>query len=236
MRLRDFLVVLVIASLASPLYAKGGRAGGYGRIQSSVGKPSNGTYKPLSSKPDVRSRGTYGTIGGGRGGRPTVPHRSLLSPREPGRPAPSKRLSEIIRQRESSGPGWVGTAFLVYLFSRHDISDSDKRWLKAEIDRRHAAGEDDDVALLEPAHPGVMFNYTGLGMPIRRDMNLTIGVSAEADGEPVAVTCDIPGGRVVSGPQNLRASVFWTAPPAGVTILTCRAAERQDMRLLRVQD
>ncbi|WP_249354847.1 hypothetical protein [Ralstonia sp. 3PA37C10] len=101
----------------------------------SASRPS--TYRPAtnglarSSTPGARSLGTRG---------------SLLE----GGAQPSPKMAQIIRERESSGPGWIGTAFLVALLSRHDLSDSDRQWLQTKIDALAGEDEADDAWDLPP--------------------------------------------------------------------------------------
>ncbi|MDF6893604.1 hypothetical protein NLR16_24450, partial [Escherichia coli] len=69
-------------------------------------------------------------------------------------------MAQIIRERESSGPGWLGTAFLVALLSRHDLSDSDRQWLQSKIDALAGEDEADDASgLAPPLAPSVTFLY-----------------------------------------------------------------------------
>jgi hypothetical protein len=148
-------------------------------------------------------------------------------------PKPSQKVTQIIRERESSGPGWLGTAFLVAMLSRHDLTSSDRRWIQSRIDAirlSSEASDDEPPALLPAAHPQIAFSFQGLDAPLQLGHAANVSVSANALGKPVPVTCDHPA---ATG-QNGRVEFAWTPDAPGVTLLTCKAGEKQERRLVRV--
>lgn len=147
---------------------------------------------------------------------------------------PSPRLTQIIRERERSGPGWIGTAVLIALLSQHDLSASDRSWIQGKIDALNAEGEGDEAqALLPPAQRPM--SITGATQPLHAGQSATIAVAASgmrAD----AITCDIEGTAaqpVISGRDRV-ASLTWTPERAGAYILNCRAGKHIERRVLRV--
>lgn len=184
----------------------------------SASRPS--TYRPAtnglarSSTPGARSLGT---------------RRSLLE----GGAQPSPKMAQIIRERESSGPGWLGTAFLVALLSRHDLSDSDRQWLQTKIDALAGEDESDDASgLAPPLAPSVTFLYAGIQGNFAIDRASTIHVTAQtAPGNPVAVNCTMREARITA--EGTSATLVWEPHAQAVYVLTCQAGGQRDRRLLK---
>lgn len=149
---------------------------------------------------------------------------------------PSQKVTEIIRERESSGPGWIGTAFLVSLLSRHDLSSSDKSWIEGRIaDARKDGDPDESEPGLVPAvAQDVVFRFVGLDRPLHLDTPAAFTISAkDQSGKLPSLVCEVPvGARMSQSPG--RAEVRWTPQANGVYILTCSAAGHRVRRLVRV--
>lgn len=194
------------------------------RGATSAGPSASGrsSARPAAARP-------YGQLGARR----SLPTRqSLLASGKP----PSPRLTQIIRERERSGPGWIGTAVLIALLSQHDLSASDRSWIQGKIDALDTEGEGEVAqALLPPAQRPM--SITGATQPLRAGQSTTITVAA--GGVPAdAVACNIEGAAaqpVVSARDRV-ASLSWTPERAGAYILTCRTAKYTERRVLRVAE
>jgi hypothetical protein len=195
-------------------------SGASGRGLAGPGAGTRSAARPATARP-------YGQLGTRS---PMVPRRSLLAAGTP----PSPHLTRIIRERERSGPGWVGTAVLIALLSQHDLSAADRNWIQGKIDALGAEGEGvDKQPLLPPAQRPM--SITGATQPLRPGQNATIAVAAA--GIPAdAVACDIEG--VATQPavttRDRVANLTWTPEQAGVYILNCRAGKHTERRVLRV--
>ena len=152
--------------------------------------------------------------------------RSLLAQNGP---QPSPQVAEIIREKESSGPGWLGTAFLIALLSRHDLSDSDRSWINSRIDSINSEQASEAPDLLPPVKPKVQFTFEGIDAPHPVGMPAKVSVSALFNGRPVAVFCDHPAAMNQDG----RSVIAWTPDTPGVYLLACKAGQNQERRLLR---
>ena len=243
-------LAVATAAHAGPSGSSGGRSSGGGG--SSGGKSSSTSTSSSGKSAASPSRGTGGTSSTGAAGRSG--YRAANAPGQ--RPInrqntaqgqqrrsliptsgaqPSQHVTEIIRERESSGPGWLGTAFLISLLSRHDLSSSDKSWIEGRINSIRAE-EDSDAseppALLPAAHPKIAYTFKGIDAPLRVGEAASVSVSALDNGKPVDVSCDHPAATT----QNGRVEIAWTPDVPGVTLLTCKAGERTERRLVRVID
>jgi hypothetical protein len=168
---------------------------------------------------------------GQQGVRSSVPsRRSLLSAGTP----PSPRLTQIIRERERSGPGWIGAAVLIALMSQHDLSASDRSWIQGKIDALDAEGDGDTAEALLPAVQQPM-SISGASQPLIIGQSAAISVTSS--GKAVdSVACDIEGAdtQPVVSSRDRTTSVIWTPEHAGAYILNCRAGDRAERRILRV--
>ena len=215
---------LLVAAAQTPAAGKAGSSGSSGGRSTSVSKsaPSKSTtYRPAAATP-------YRPLGGNT--RQIPQRRSLIS--DDG-PKPSEKVTQIIRERESSGPGWLGTAFLVAMLSRHDLTSSDRSWVQSRIDALRLSGDpsdDEQPALLPAVHPKIAFSFQGLDAPLLVGDAASVSVSAHALGKPAPVTCDHPAAT----DQNGRVEIAWTPDAPGVALLTCKAGDRQERRLVRV--
>ncbi|WP_155402785.1 hypothetical protein [Ralstonia solanacearum] len=142
-------------------------------------------------------------------------------------------MTQIIRERESSGPGWVGTAFLVALLSRHDLSDRDRQWVQAKIDVLTGEDAADDQSGLAPhLVPTMTFVYAGVLENFAIGRASTIHVTAHAaPGEPVAVSCTMPEANIAA--EGASATLVWEPHAPAVYVLTCQAGGQRDRRLLK---
>ena len=246
-----FTLVAVLALFATESNAgPGSSSSGGSRASSSAstrGTASLGTGagSRAATSTSVRRAGSTGSSAGNRssarpaasrpygqlGARSSVlTRRSLLSAGTP----PSPRLTQIIRERESSGPGWVGTAVLIALLSQHDLSAADRNWIQGKIDALGAEGEGVETpALLPPAQRPM--SVTGATQPMRAGQNAAIAVAAA--GIPAdAIACDIEGvaTQPVVSIRDRVANFTWTPERAGAFILNCRAGKHTERRVLRV--
>lgn len=139
-------------------------------------------------------------------------------------PQPSPMVTQIIRERESSGLGWLGGAFLVALLSRNDLSSSDRNWIQNQIDTL-------EEPLLPPVRPKVILVFTGLDGPLRVGEAADISVSAvDGSGKSLFVACDLPANADNQG----RIKLSWTPDSPGVRLFTCKAGGHQERRVARV--
>ncbi len=157
----------------------------------------------------------------------TTPRQSLLSGRGS---QPSPRLQTIIRERESSGPGWMGTAGLVWLLSQHDLSSSDRDWINSRlsevrsenaIEPAEAVNEQSDVSFYwsYPAH-------------IVNGQSVKISISAVRHGKAMLPVCEL--GELKSQPDNNIAVITWKPENTVSAVVTCRTEGWVDQRLLNV--
>ncbi|MEJ1269013.1 hypothetical protein WDV93_25060 [Pantoea ananatis] len=102
------------------------------RPSSTGSAPTYKSFRPESGSSSATTAGGNGRVNSTSPGyRPSPTNRqSLLSSNGP---QPSPRLQTIIREKEASGPGWVGTAALVWLLSQHDLSSSDREWINSRL-------------------------------------------------------------------------------------------------------
>lgn len=220
-------VALMLLSAAKVSDAGTSGTGGSPTASRSAGSMSRsaGTSRPTTYRPAVSSLARDSTPGA----RALGSRRSLLQ----GGAQPSAKLTHIIRERESSGPGWLGTAFLVALLSRHDLSDSDRRWLQTKIDALADDDQADDQSELSPPRvPTVAFLYAGLQGDFTTGRAYTVQVTAHgAHGNPVAVICSMPEARIVT--EGPGAAILWEPRAPAVYVLTCQAGGLRDRRLLK---
>lgn len=179
------------------------------------------TARPPSARP-------YGQLGT----RSIIPaRRSLLASGTP----PSPRLTQIIRERERSGPGWIGTAVLIALMSQHDLSAADRNWIQEKIDARDAEEEGDEAQGLLPPSRQPM-SLTG-ATQLRAGQSATIAV-ASGRTPAEAVACYIEGATTqpVVTYRDRVANHTWTPERAGAYIFTCRTDKYTERRVLRVAE
>jgi hypothetical protein len=237
---------LICASLLAAVFF-----GGYGGTAYGAGKPSSAPstasksaksttrLSPARSPGPAVSRWSRGNRGSdatlkSTPGASQRPQRSLLA--APGA-RPSARLTEVIREREHSGPGWLGTAFLISMLSRHDLSDSDRSWLQQRL-AEQGSEQEGAPELLAPAAPLIVFNFAGLPKePVTIGHALDLKVTAkDRHGHPTAVQCTLPSTDAKVANDGDVAAVMWTPSTSGVWILRCAAGNSIERRLLRAVD
>lgn len=215
------------AGPSSSSKSSGSSAGKSATSRSSTSSTTSSAGRSASRSSDMRAARNTAT----RNSAGSPARRSLLA----GSPSqPSPKVTEIIRERERSGPGWLGTAFLVSLLSRHDLSSSDRSWIEGRINALRESGDDAEPApaLLSPAAPGVSFRYAGLQPQFTAGAEATVTVRAERAGVAVPVACTLPGAQLDQGRGE--AHIEWTPAGPGVQLLACEAAGHHDRKLLRV--
>lgn len=152
-------------------------------------------------------------------------YRSVLSRSQT---LPSEKLQTGIREKEQSGPGWMGTALLVWLLSQHDLSSSDKAWVNQQI--AQAKKENQQVLPPTPELSDVAFNwsYPSAFTPGQKAM---IAVSAKQGlaGKAVPVTCVMNGSYGVKDGEITR--IEWTPDKDMTAVMRCEAGGLSDLRM-----
>ncbi|WP_336732059.1 hypothetical protein [Pantoea ananatis] len=225
-------------------------AGGFSSRSSFKSSPGfaarSPSYRPSStgSAPTYKSfrpeSGSSATTAGGNGSpagrvnstspgyRPSPTNRqSLLSSNGP---QPSPRLQTIIREKEASGPGWVGTAALVWLLSQHDLSSSDREWINSRL-READSDSSGEQPVPESGQSDVSFQWA-VPAQIVSDQPVKIIVTAFRHGKAILPSCEL--GDVKSVPENNAAVLNWTPENTFSAVATCRAEGWVDQRLLAV--
>lgn len=239
-------LVVLVAMAATAAYAAPSSSGGGSRGSSGGGgaarstsagtgqrsvPSATGTRPQQNSAQSAARRSTFGSFASGRTAqvrsqRASPARTSLLA----GRSQPSARVTELIREKEASGPGWFGTGLLVWLLSQHDLSASDKAWIE---DRIAAQGKEEEQlpALLGSVAPTVSFHIQGLRQSYAPDSEAELTVRATRGDTQLPVRCTLPGGSF--HPEGTALRVKWTPASPGVQLLTCEADGHQNRRLLR---
>jgi hypothetical protein len=204
----------------------------------SAPKPSYSAPKPsqprISSRPSARddSQRAGGGSSASAARKAAAPAQKSLLDRQGDLPSP--KLTETIRQRETSGSGWVSAAFLMMLLSGNDLSaSSDRSWVERRLEEAEA--EEGGRAVNErtadvPAQ--VAFRYTG-------DQELTAGIAvaleieASSSGKTLVTSCAV-GDPLSGGAKSNNGLLRWTPPAEGAHVVTCEAADVIDYRLLYV--
>lgn len=243
MRYLSVCLCAIVATVATDqAMARGGSASrsSFSASRSySAPKPSYSAPKPSQSRisPTSRpsARGDSHQAGGGpsasSGRKAAAPAQKSLLDRQGDLPSP--KLAETIRQRETSGSGWVSAAFLVMLLSGNDLSASDRSWVERRLEE--AGAEEGGRAVDEPPADVpqlVAFKYTG-------DQELTAGVAvaleieASRSGNTLVTSCAV-GDPLSGGAKSNNGLLRWTPTAEGAHVVTCEAADVIDYRLLYV--
>lgn len=155
-----------------------------------------------------------------------------VSPASPAKP--SERLQTIIRERQvSNGPGWLGTAALVWLLSQHDLSDSDRSWISSQL----SSGNDGDGqdASVDRITKALTFTWDGLPEAVKVGQPVKIAVSAvDAKGHHQALDCTITNGSVNTALTESGVVMTWTPATAGVGFLQCDGLSEGERRAVAV--
>lgn len=198
---------------SAPPRLSGGTSSGSGNMQYKSFKPvsaSTSASAPLSRRGMYQGRGSV------------LDHSSIK---------PSERLQTVIRQKESSGPGWVGTGLLIWLLSQHDLSTSDREWVQSRIDEARKDGE--DIAPPPPELSDVIFSWV-LPEKIVPGQDVIIKAAAIEDKKPLIPDCEINGQHGHTEDQNT--VLEWKTASAVSAVVLCTADGWTDMRLLTVGD
>lgn len=202
------------------------------RPTSTGSAPAYKSFRPESGSGATSAGGNGSSAGRGNGTspgyRPSPSSRqSLLNNNGP---QPSPRLQTIIREKEASGPGWMGTAALVWLLSQHDLSSSDREWINSRLRDADSGGSSEPPA---PAagESDVSFQWA-VPAQIVSGQPVKIIVTAFHHGKAVLPSCEL--GDVKSVPENNAAVLNWTPENTFSAVATCRAEGWVDQRLLAV--
>jgi len=147
---------------------------------------------------------------------------------------PSERLQTIIREREvSNGPGWFGTAALVWLLSQHDLSDSDRSWISSQLSSSNDGdGQDASVDRITKA---LTFTWDGLPEAVKVGQPVKIVVSAvDAKGHHQALDCTITNGSASTTLTENGVVMTWTPATAGMGFLQCDGLSEGERRAVAV--
>lgn len=142
---------------------------------------------------------------------------------------PSERVQTLIREKERSGPGWIGTAALVWLLSQHDLSSSDKEWVEGKINAAKAAGE--KIESPPPELTAIRFTYL-LPDTFTAGKAATLTVSTAGGGDK-PLTCTLSGAQWQ--PAGQAQTTVWTPAASGSQVLQCEQANVVDERLLIIE-
>lgn len=151
--------------------------------------------------------------------------RSVL---ERSRTLPSEKLQTVIREKERSGPGWIGTGVLIWLLSQHDLSSSDRRWIQEQIDEAKREGE--ETALPPPPLSDVVFSWSY--PPVFRQgetSHITVTATEGVQQKPVTVNCVLKG--IHSVKDGVAARLAWTPGTEVSAVMRCEAGGLNDMRM-----
>lgn len=212
----------------------GTRPAGSGNSAARSGQTTAAPRPQNGSTPGADRGATFGSFAK-RGTRAPATQRvspvraSLLA----GRTQPSARVTQLIREKEGSGPGWVGTALLVRLLSQHDLSDSDKAWIEGRI-ATQGKEEDQPTPLLESVEPSITFHIQGLRPHYPPHTETQLHVRATQGPTEVPVRCTLAGAIIQSEGAAVR--VKWTPATQGVLLLKCDADGHQHRRLLQARN
>ena len=141
---------------------------------------------------------------------------------------PSPQLQTIIREKESSGPGWIGTGFLIYLLSQHDLSSSDKNWIQSQLNDERNSPE-------RPAPPPIELSDVTFQWDVPAifrsgvQSNIIVRASQGPENTPRAVACSMNG--IQSVPEKNKAILEWVPDKEETVVVTCLSAGLHDMRM-----
>lgn len=198
-----------------------GLCGAQGWAASSGGGGRAGGTSASSSRaaaPKTASRPGYGAK------QQWMRRRSLLAEG----PLPSPAVRDVIVQKESSGPGWMGTALLVYLLSQHDLSKADKAWIEDKMCQQQAEEEE---AELPPINQKASLQFHGLNKEFSVGRPAQFSVTAKGVPGAAQLVCDYPEEAVGT---FAKVDVSWTPLKAGSFLVSCRAGSLTERRLVRV--
>lgn len=154
---------------------------------------------------------------------------------------PSPQLRTIIREREvSRGPGWLGTAALVWLLSRHDLSDDDRRWVSSQMSSSYGDTVEDGASV-NRVGKNLTFVHEGLPESVQVGQTLHMVITAiDEKQRHQALSCGItgPGNKPLSAKTDitdLGVSLTWTARQEGIMFLQCEGLAEGERRAIDVK-
>ncbi|WP_230960334.1 hypothetical protein [Burkholderia territorii] len=147
---------------------------------------------------------------------------------------PSPQLQAIIKQHEAQrGPGWLGTAALVWLLSRHDLSAADRSWVSSQIAQGGSA--DENPTSVDRQAKQLTFDWQGLPSTAAIGESVTLRVRAtSANGAAQALTCSSTNGSLDQTVTDTGVALTWTPARAGTAILQCDALTEGERRTVAV--
>ncbi|MEN4569238.1 hypothetical protein [Pantoea agglomerans] len=141
-------------------------------------------------------------------------------------PQPSPQLQTIIREKEASGPGWLGTAGLIWLLSQHDLSSSDREWIN---NRLREENSENPQPVTEQSD--VSFQWS-VPATLTNGQSAKIVIAAVRHGKVLLPDCEL--GDIKSVHENNAAVLNWTPEHTVSAVATCKADGWVDQRLLAV--
>lgn len=150
---------------------------------------------------------------------------------------PSPQLqARIEREQQRNGPGWLGTAALVWLFSQHDISPSDRTWISSQLEQQAAVS---DTTSTHRTAKKLTFAYEGLPSQAVVGEPIELAVSAvDASKHKQALSCSIvgPGSdtSATSTPTDSGTVVAWQPRAEGTAFLQCDGLYEGERKAIQV--
>lgn len=141
---------------------------------------------------------------------------------------PSPQLQTIIREKERSGPGWIGTGLLIYLLSQHDLSSSDRQWIQSRLDNEKNSPD-------HPAPPPIELSDVTFRWEVPaifrsgEKSNIIVRASQGPENTPHSVSCSMKGIQSVS--EKDKAILEWVPDGEETVVVTCLSAGLHDMRM-----
>lgn len=189
-------------------------------VRSSPRPSTSGPVHYRSAKPDK----TY---------RQSMSETSSRSVLERSRTLPSEKLQTVIREKERSGPGWIGTGLLVWLLSQHDLSSSDRHWIEKQIDE--SKNENVQTQLPPPPLSDVVFSWVYPPVFNQGETSLiTVKATEGEQQKPVTVSCVLKD--IHSSQDGIAARLEWTPLKEVTAVMRCEAGGLSDMRIFSIGD
>jgi hypothetical protein len=214
--LTAFLIIFTSAAQAGKSYGSRSFSS-----SSSKGSAVRSSPRPSSSGP-IRYKSA---VPESAAGRTSYSSGSVLSR---SKNLPSEKLQTVIREKESSGPGWFGTGMLIWLLSQHDLSSSDRAWIKNQIDEAKKEGE--AVPPPPPDLSDVVFNWAFPSefIPGKKAM-ITVTANQGTTEKQVAISCVMNG--VYGIKEGGAVHMEWTPEKNMSAVMRCNAAGLSDLRI-----
>lgn len=146
------------------------------------------------------------------------------------------RIREILGERQKNGLGIVTTAALISLFSRHDLSESDRRWISNQLANRHSSDESESEKTLFNLASTVTFTFKNIEKPFEIGTGSTLQVFAVNNQKrPIPIQCHgLP--LMQSSNSGLgHITIRWLPAASGAFMITCSANQAIERRLVFVK-